>query len=136
MPGGWSIVTVGGEIVRAGGAVTGGSAAREQGLLARERERREMVAALGAAETALAAREAALGGAAGEVARHEAARQTAADALTVARRLAGERRGAVGQLTQRVAQTAQEQTWRAGLVAGAEAALGDWDARVRVSPRS
>jgi chromosome segregation protein len=131
VPGGWSIVTLGGEIVRAGGAVTGGSAAREQGLLARERERRDMAAALSAAESALATRETALQSAAGEVARHEAARQTAADALAAARRLAGERRGAVGQLTQRITQTTQEQTWRAGLVVGAETALRDWDARVQ-----
>ncbi|MDQ3692809.1 MAG: AAA family ATPase, partial [Chloroflexota bacterium] len=40
LPGGWSAVTLAGEIARSGGSVTGGVAARESGLLARERELR------------------------------------------------------------------------------------------------
>jgi chromosome segregation protein len=39
---GWSVVTVGGEIVRASGTVTGGSRIRESGALARARELRDL----------------------------------------------------------------------------------------------
>ncbi len=39
---GWSVVTLGGEIVRSGGTVTGGSRIKESGALARERELREL----------------------------------------------------------------------------------------------
>lgn len=42
LPGGWSAVTLSGEIARSGGSVTGGSAVRENGMLTRERERREL----------------------------------------------------------------------------------------------
>lgn len=55
--GGWSVVTLGGEIARSGGSVTGGSAVRESGTLSRERELRDLpqlVAAL-AGESATAA---------------------------------------------------------------------------------
>lgn len=40
--GGWSVVTLGGEIARSGGSVTGGSAVRESGTLSRERELRDL----------------------------------------------------------------------------------------------
>ncbi len=39
---GWSVVTIGGEIVRSSGTVTGGSRIKETGALARERELREL----------------------------------------------------------------------------------------------
>lgn len=42
LPPGWSAVTLAGEIARSGGSVTGGTATRESGLLARERELREL----------------------------------------------------------------------------------------------
>lgn len=42
LPGGWSAVTLAGEIARSGGSVTGGSAVRESGVLGRERELREL----------------------------------------------------------------------------------------------
>jgi chromosome segregation protein len=42
LPGGWSTVTLAGEIARSGGSVTGGSAVRENGMLSRERELREL----------------------------------------------------------------------------------------------
>jgi chromosome segregation protein len=42
LPGGWSTVTLAGEIARSGGSVTGGSAVRESGVLGRERELREL----------------------------------------------------------------------------------------------
>jgi chromosome segregation protein len=42
LAGGWSAVTVAGEIVRWGGSVSGGSAVRESGVLGRERELREL----------------------------------------------------------------------------------------------
>jgi len=41
LPGGWSAVTLAGEIARSGGSVTGGAAVRESGVLGRERELRE-----------------------------------------------------------------------------------------------
>lgn len=46
LPGGWSAVTLAGEIVRSGGSVTGGSAVRENGMLTRERELRELPVAI------------------------------------------------------------------------------------------
>ena len=130
LPGGWSIVTAGGEIVRAGGAVTGGSAAREHGMLARERERRDLAATLAQAQTTQAGRMAAAQQAADALARAEAGRQQAGETLAAARRLAGERRGAAGQLAQRLAQTDQEHTWRLSLVAQAETALRDYSTRL------
>jgi chromosome segregation protein len=67
LPGGWTTVTLGGEIARSGGSVTGGSAVRENGMLTRERELRELpatIARLGkeidTAAMALEARSAAL----------------------------------------------------------------------------
>jgi chromosome segregation protein len=42
LPGGWSVVTIGGEIARSGGSVTGGAAVRESGVLGRERDLREL----------------------------------------------------------------------------------------------
>lgn len=42
LAGGWSTVTLAGEIARSGGSVTGGSAVRESGVLGRERELREL----------------------------------------------------------------------------------------------
>lgn len=42
LPGGWSTVTLAGEIARSGGSVTGGSQGRDSGILARERELRDL----------------------------------------------------------------------------------------------
>ena len=42
LPGGWSTVTLAGEIARSGGSVTGGSQSRDSGMLSRERELREL----------------------------------------------------------------------------------------------
>lgn len=42
LPGGWSTVTLAGEITRSGGSVTGGSQGRDSGMLSRERELREL----------------------------------------------------------------------------------------------
>ncbi|HEV2108629.1 MAG TPA: chromosome segregation protein SMC [Thermomicrobiales bacterium] len=42
LPGGWSVVTLSGEIARSGGSVTGGAAVRESGTLTRGRELREL----------------------------------------------------------------------------------------------
>ncbi|CAN5754574.1 hypothetical protein BH20CHL4_BH20CHL4_10090 [soil metagenome] len=47
LSGGWSAVTVAGEIVRSGGSVTGGSAVRESGMLGQEREFRELPGQIG-----------------------------------------------------------------------------------------
>ncbi len=58
LPGGWTTVTLSGEIARSGGSVTGGSAVRENGMLTRERELRELpatIAALGTRADSLAA---------------------------------------------------------------------------------
>jgi chromosome segregation protein len=51
---GWSVVTIDGEIARVGGSVTGGVAVRESGTLGRERELRELPAAVAGLETDLA----------------------------------------------------------------------------------
>lgn len=42
LPGGWSTVTLAGEIARSGGSVTGGSQGRDSGVLTRERELRDL----------------------------------------------------------------------------------------------
>jgi chromosome segregation protein len=42
LSGGWSVVTISGEIARSSGAVTGGAAVKESGMLGRERELREL----------------------------------------------------------------------------------------------
>lgn len=42
LSGGWSVVTIAGEIARSSGAVTGGAAVKESGMLGRERELREL----------------------------------------------------------------------------------------------
>jgi chromosome segregation protein len=55
LPGGWSAVTLAGEIARSGGSVTGGSAVRENGMLTRERELRELPEAIVALDTRIAA---------------------------------------------------------------------------------
>jgi chromosome segregation protein len=130
VPMGWNVVTVGGEIVRANGAVTGGSAAREQGLLARERERRDLQAALDGAERDLTAAGVTLQEAAAGVQRAEVARQEAADRVAAARRALAERRGTVQQLELRLANSAQEHTWRTGLRDQAVAAQQDFGSRL------
>ena len=53
LPPGWSVVTLTGDIARSGGSVTGGSATRESGTLARERELRELPDAIAALESDL-----------------------------------------------------------------------------------
>lgn len=51
LPGGWSTVTLAGEIARSGGSVTGGSQGRDSGMLGRERELREIPDRIAALET-------------------------------------------------------------------------------------
>lgn len=50
LEGGWTIVTLAGEVIATGGAVTGGAATRESGTLKRERELRELPDQLAAAQ--------------------------------------------------------------------------------------
>ena len=61
LPGGWSAVTLAGEIARTGGSVTGGAAVRESGTLSRERELRdlpkEIIRLSGIRDAALAAQD-------------------------------------------------------------------------------
>ena len=58
LAGGWSVVTVSGEIARTGGSVTGGAAIRESGTLSRERELRDLPTEVTELETrAMAARQ-------------------------------------------------------------------------------
>ena len=67
LPGGWSTVTLAGEIARSGGSVTGGSQGRDNGMLARERELKDLPAKITSVETALAGAESALATHAGDV---------------------------------------------------------------------
>lgn len=46
LPGGWSTVTLAGEIARSGGSVTGGTQVRDNGVLSRERELKELPGAI------------------------------------------------------------------------------------------
>lgn len=54
LPGGWSTVTLAGEIARSGGSVTGGSQGRDNGVLSRERELRDLPLTIATFETKLA----------------------------------------------------------------------------------
>jgi chromosome segregation protein len=78
---GWSVVTTTGEIARVGGAVTGGSAVRESGALARERELRELPGAVARLEIQLT-----------EARRQVATADSAARAAVDAQRAAAEER--------------------------------------------
>ena len=60
LPGGWSTVTLAGEIARSGGSVTGGSQGRDGGMLARERELRDLPASIATRQQSLADAETAL----------------------------------------------------------------------------
>ncbi|MEJ7763601.1 MAG: AAA family ATPase, partial [Thermomicrobiales bacterium] len=93
LPGGWSTVTLRGEIARAGGSVTGGSAARESGTLVRERDLRELPRAIAALDGEREAAAADLGRATADRQGHEAERQrlTIARAALVAARAERER---------------------------------------------
>lgn len=51
LPGGWTTVTLAGEIARSGGSVTGGSAVRENGMLTRERELRALPGTIAALDS-------------------------------------------------------------------------------------
>ena len=91
LPGGWSAVTLAGEIARSGGSVTGGAAVRESGVLGRERELRELPGqvetlekALSAARSAKTARE--------EESRALAAQRRATESDRAARTAAAEER--------------------------------------------
>ncbi len=77
---GWSVVTLKGDIARSGGSVTGGSATRESGALARERELRELPDAIAALESDL-----------------EKARLRVDEAAAVVRVILDSRRGAEGE---------------------------------------
>jgi chromosome segregation protein len=91
LPGGWSAVTLAGEIARSGGSVTGGAAVRESGVLGRERELRGLPAEVarldGALATARQAREEAAARATAVV-----AERRAHEAERAARTAAGEER--------------------------------------------
>ncbi|MGI9253005.1 MAG: AAA family ATPase, partial [Thermomicrobiales bacterium] len=92
LPGGWSAVTLSGEIARSGGSVTGGAAVRESGMLGRERELRELPAQIALLEqdlsTARGARTARE-----EETRALAAQRRAAESDRAARAAAAEERG-------------------------------------------
>ena len=108
LPGGWSTVTLRGEIARSGGSVTGGSAARESGTLVRERDLRELPRAIAALDEERAASAAAFDRTSGERQRQEAERQrlTIARAALVAARAERERER--GRLTKWLADLHRE----------------------------
>ena len=93
LPGGWSAVTLRGEIARGGGSVTGGSAARESGTLVRERDLRELPRAIAALDQEREGAAAALGRATADRKGQEGERQrlTIARAALVAARAERER---------------------------------------------
>ena len=110
LPGGWSAVTLAGEIARSGGSVTGGSAVRENGMLTRERELRELPQTIGSLEGKIVAVTQVL----------EDAESALRDAQTAAReqertRLALEaRQRELGEQHRRLAGWLQEQETRLG----------------------
>jgi len=130
LSGGFQIVTLGGEVVRSGGAVTGGTQRQKRaGLLAREREWRELPAQL----QELARRREALGKKLR--AEEERERQLRLEAekqeaqwqeLEEARR---EQQGKLRDLEGQVARLEQEITWREELIAQGEAELQELQER-------
>jgi chromosome segregation protein len=112
LPGGWSVVTLTGEIARSSGAVTGGAAVKESGMLGRERELRELPALLTKQE-----------GLRGEAVAAMRAAQERARALQTERRAAdSERAGLLAAGKERAAQRDRTERWLAGVKAEQAAA--------------
>jgi len=86
----WQLVTLVGDLISGGGAVTGGTAVRESGVLRRERELRELPAAVDQARAALAQAGAARTAADGAAERTDGAVRDAEQALATARRAAAQ----------------------------------------------
>ncbi|MBC7251931.1 MAG: chromosome segregation protein SMC, partial [Anaerolineae bacterium] len=133
--GGFQIVTVEGEIVRSSGAVTGGhSKARVSGILAREREWRELPAQL----EAVARREEEMNN---QLARLMADEDQYAEQLATVTaqietltRQRGDQSEVERELKRQMERVAQDQTWRQGIVeqvAGELASLADKEKRLR-----
>ncbi|MCO5216782.1 MAG: chromosome segregation protein SMC [Thermomicrobiales bacterium] len=118
LPNGWSTVTLAGEIARSGGSVTGGSQGRDSGMLARERELRELPDTISALEKKLTA-------AATDVSTHEGPYQAA-----VARRsqLHAERSDLAAQQRALAPQHQRLQQWIADIAAQQETAARHRDA--------
>ncbi len=114
LPGGWTIVTLGGEQINSGGSLTGGAQSKESGALRRERELRELPgqvavarAALEATETRRATLAANAHALAERLREHEVALREAQRQLETARAM-------LETATQRLAQTEQERVWATG----------------------
>ncbi|HET9658731.1 MAG TPA: chromosome segregation protein SMC [Thermomicrobiales bacterium] len=114
LPGGWTTVTLGGEIARSGGSVTGGSAVRENGMLTRERELRELPATIQRLVNEIEAATAALEAATTALASTQAdARQTDRERVELEARLRE-----LGNQQRRLAGWLQEQEARQGSETG------------------
>jgi len=133
--GGFQIVTVEGEIVRASGAVTGGSARTQtSGILAREREWRELPAELEASAQREKGAMARLDQAVTDERQHReelAVLATQIEALTAELNAQDEARR---ELERQVERVAQDSAWREGIatqIASELATLGDKEKRLR-----
>lgn len=93
----WQLVTLVGDLISGGGAVTGGTAPRESGVLRRERELRELPAAVDQARAALGQAGAACAAADGAAQRADAAMREAEQALAAVRRAAAQAAQALAQ---------------------------------------
>lgn len=114
LPNGWSTVTLAGEIARSGGSVTGGSAVRENGVLGRERELRELpqeIAALAKRRVVAQEQQSAI---AAEI-------QTQTDERS---RIESDRTGLIAQRRERAGQRDRLTTWLRDLHNQREAAEG------------
>jgi chromosome segregation protein len=114
LPGGWTTVTLGGEIARSGGSVTGGSAVRENGMLTRERELRELPGAIASLGTQIETARKALEDATATL----AATQTESRQLERTRMELEARLRELGSQQRRVAGWLQEQETREGAEVG------------------
>ncbi len=101
LSGGWSVVTRSGEIARSSGAVTGGAAVKESGMLARERELRELPDERRRHERA---RDAA-------VTERQTARESLANLATERRALESEQAGLLAARKERTAQQGRIERW-------------------------
>ncbi|MCU0492337.1 MAG: chromosome segregation protein SMC [Chloroflexaceae bacterium] len=112
LPGGWNIVTLGGEQVNTGGAVTGGAPTKETGTLRRERELRELPQQVQQAQAAVAEAETHRNQLAEQVAAATQALREAESKSREAQRLRDSQRTSLDAATRRAAQAEQEYTWQ------------------------
>lgn len=112
LPGGWMIVTLGGEQVQSSGAITGGARTKETGTLRRERELRELPSQVQQAQDTLAAIEARQQALDAQLIAATQAVRTAEAHQQEATRHLRDQQAALDQAMREVAQATHERDWQ------------------------